>query len=120
VISLPAVTVSNNDSRLRGLAVASETRNKATPQVPTLGEAGFPGIHQGSWIGFFAPAKTPDAVVIKLNAEINQIMQRPDVQTKLRSVGFDVMIRPLPESVAYFKNEVVNWGKMVRAIGFTQ
>jgi tripartite-type tricarboxylate transporter receptor subunit TctC len=120
VISLPAVTVSVNDNRLRGLGVASEARNKATPQVPTLHEAGFTNIHQGSWIGFFAPAKTPDAVVTKLNAEINQVMQRADVQARLRSLGFDVMIKPLPEATAYFKNEVVNWGKMVRAIGFSQ
>lgn len=119
VISLPAVTLSINENRLRGLALASETRNSAAPQVPTLDEGGFPNIYQGSWIGFFAPAKTPDAVVTKLNAEINQIMQAADVQAKLRSVGFDVMIKPLPEATAYFKSEVVNWGKMVRAVGFS-
>jgi tripartite-type tricarboxylate transporter receptor subunit TctC len=84
-----------------------------------LDEAGFSNIHQGSWIGFFAPAKTPDAVAIKLNAEINRIMQGADVQTRLGSLGFDVMIKPLPEADAYFKSEVVNWGKMVRAIGFS-
>jgi tripartite-type tricarboxylate transporter receptor subunit TctC len=111
--------VSINENRVRGLGLASEARNPATPQVPTLDEAGFPNIHQGSWVGFFAPAKTPDAVVIKLNAEINQIMQSADIQAKLKSLGFDVMIKPLPETTAYFKSEVVNWGNMVRAIGFS-
>jgi tripartite-type tricarboxylate transporter receptor subunit TctC len=119
VISLPAVTVSVNENRMRGLGLASETRNAAAPRVPTLDEAGFPNIFQGSWVGFFAPAKTPDAVAIKLNAEINQVMQSPDVQAKLKSLGYDVMVKPLPEAEAYFKSEVVNWGKMVRAIGFT-
>jgi tripartite-type tricarboxylate transporter receptor subunit TctC len=119
VISLPAVTRGINDNQVRGLGIASETRNPAVPQVPTLGEAGFPGIHHGSWIGFFAPARTPDAVVIKLNAEINQIMQDASVQAKLKSAGFDVMIKPLPESAAFFKSEVEAWGKMVRAIGFS-
>jgi tripartite-type tricarboxylate transporter receptor subunit TctC len=119
VISLPAVTLSINEKRVRGLGLASETRNTATPQVPTLDEAGFPKIQQGSWVGFFAPAKTPEAVVVKLNAEINQIMQTPEVQAKLRSLGFDVIIKPLPEANAYFKSEIVNWGNMVRAIGFT-
>jgi tripartite-type tricarboxylate transporter receptor subunit TctC len=119
VISLPAVTLSINENRLRGLGLASETRNAAVPQVPTLDEVGFRNIHQGSWVGFFAPAKTPDAVATKLNAEINQIMQEAAVQTKLKSLGFDVMIKPLPEATAYFKSEVVNWGKMVRAIGFS-
>jgi tripartite-type tricarboxylate transporter receptor subunit TctC len=119
VISLPAVTVSINENRMRGLALASETRNAAAPQVPTMDQSGFPNINQGSWVGFFAPAKTPDALVLKLNAEINQIMQSADVQAKLKSLGFDVMIKPLPEAEAYFKSEVVNWGRMVRAIGFT-
>ena len=73
---------------MRGLGLASETRNAATPQVPTLDEGGFPNVHQGSWVGFFAPAKTPDAVVMKLNAEINQIMQGADVQAKLKVARF--------------------------------
>lgn len=119
VISLPAVTQAINDKLVRGLAVASEARNPATPQMATLGEGGFPNIHLGSWNGFFVPAKTPDAVVKKLNEEINQIMQSPEVQEKLKALGFDVMIMPLPEATAYFKNEVETWGKMVKAIGFT-
>jgi tripartite-type tricarboxylate transporter receptor subunit TctC len=119
VISLPAVTQAINEKLVRGLAVASETRNPATPQMATLGEGGFPNIHLGSWNGFFVPAKTPDAVVKKLNEEINQIMQSPEVQEKLKALGFDVMIMPLPEATAFFKSEVENWGKMVRAIGFS-
>jgi tripartite-type tricarboxylate transporter receptor subunit TctC len=119
VISLPAVTMSINENRVRGLALASETRNAATPQVPTMDQSGFPNIYQGSWVGFFAPARTPDAVALKLNAEINQIMQSADVQAKLKALGFDVMVRSLPETTVYFKGEVVNWGNMVRAIGFT-
>jgi tripartite-type tricarboxylate transporter receptor subunit TctC len=119
VISLPAVTTAINQNQVRGLALANETRSPATPQVPTLDEGGFPNVHHGSWIGFFAPARTPDAVVIRLNAEINQIMQAADVQAKLKALGFDVTIKPLPEATAYFKSEVVKWGNMVRAIGFS-
>jgi tripartite-type tricarboxylate transporter receptor subunit TctC len=119
VISLPAVTTAINQNQVRGLALANETRSPATPQVPTLDEGGFPNVHHGSWIGFFAPARTPDAVVTRLNAEINQIMQAADVQAKLKALGFDVTIKPLPEATAYFKSEVVKWGNMVRAIGFS-
>lgn len=118
-ISLPAVTEAINDGRLRGLAVTSEKRNPATPDVPTLGEGGFPNISLGSWNGFFVPAKTPDAVVEKLNAEITQVMQGADVQEKLKSLGFDVMIQTMPEATDFFKSEVSNWGKMVTAIGFS-
>jgi tripartite-type tricarboxylate transporter receptor subunit TctC len=119
VISLPAVTNQINENRLRGLSLASEARNPAVPNLPTLDESGYPKIYQGSWNGFFVPAKTPDAVVAKLNTEINEILKAPDVQEKLKLYGFDVIIKPVPETVAFFKNEVETWGKMVRAIGFT-
>ena len=54
----------------------------AVKDVPTYREMGF-DVLSGSWVGFFAPAKTPDAVVLKLNAAINELMKAPDVQAKL-------------------------------------
>jgi len=87
--------------------------------VPTYGEMGFPNVYSGSWVGFFAPAKTPDAVVAKLNAEINAIMQEPPAQEKLKTIGFDVMIKNEVEAANYFKSEVASWGKMTRAIGYS-
>lgn len=117
VITLPTVEPPINQNLLRGLGLASEARNPSVPQVPTLGEGGFPNVHQGSWIGFFAPAKTPDAVVKKLNDEINLTLQKADVQAMLKSNGFDVMIKPLPEASDFFKSEVVTWGQMARAVG---
>ena len=53
-------------------------RNTAIPDVPTYGEMGYPNVYSGSWVGFFAPAKTPDAVVRKLNPEIKAVMKEPD------------------------------------------
>jgi tripartite-type tricarboxylate transporter receptor subunit TctC len=73
----------------------------------------------GSWVGFFAPVKTPDAIVQRLNAEINELMKAPDVQQYLAKIGFDPIFKTLPETEAYFRSEVGNWGKMVRAAGVT-
>src|SRR5881227_2807533 len=73
VLSLPTVVPAIRQGLLRGLGLASATRNSAVPDVPTYGEMGFPNVYSGSWVGFFAPAKTPDAVVAKLNVEINAI-----------------------------------------------
>jgi len=70
-------------------------------------------------VGFFAPAKTPDAVVAKLNAEINAIMREPEAQQKLKTIGFDVMIKGVAETSDYFKSEIAMWGKMTRAIGYS-
>ena len=75
VLTLPTVVPPITQGLLRGIGLASATRNSAVPNVPTYGEMGFPNVYSGSWVGFFAPAKTPDAVIAKLNAEINAIMQ---------------------------------------------
>src|SRR5262249_27079828 len=94
-------------------------RNTAVPDVPTYGEMGFPNVYSGSWVGFFAPAKTPDAVVLRLNAEINEIMKEPEAQQRVRAIGFDPMLKSQTEAADYFKSEVANWGKMTRSIGFS-
>jgi tripartite-type tricarboxylate transporter receptor subunit TctC len=118
VLTLPTVTPHIVEGRLRGLGVASEKRVPAVKDVPTYREMGFDVI-SGSWVGFFAPAKTPDAVVAKLNTEINQIMKDPEVLKKLAQIGFEPVSKTLAETDAYFKSEVTNWGKMVRAAGVT-
>ena len=119
VLTLPTVVPPMTQGLLRGIGLASATRNSAVPDVPTYGEMGFPNVYSGSWVGFFAPAKTPDAIVAKLNAEINAIMQEPQAQQKLKTIGFDVMIKNQAEVENYLKSEVASWGKMVNAIGFS-
>jgi tripartite-type tricarboxylate transporter receptor subunit TctC len=118
VLTLPTVTPHIQEGRLRGIGVASDKRVPAVKDVPTYREMGFDVI-SGSWVGFFAPTKTSDAIVLKLNSEINALMKAPDVQAKLAQIGFDPIFKDLPETNAYFKSEVANWGKMVRAAGVT-
>ena len=119
VLTLPTVVPPMTQGLLRGIGLASATRNSAVPDVPTYGEMGFPNVYSGSWVGFFAPAKTPDAIVAKLNAEINAIMQEPQAQQKLNTIGFDVTIKTIGEANDYFRSEVAAWGKMIRAIGYS-
>jgi tripartite-type tricarboxylate transporter receptor subunit TctC len=119
VLTLPTVVPPITQGLLRGIGLASAARNSAVPNVPTYGEMGFPNVYSGSWVGFFAPAKTPDAIVAKLNAEVNAIMKEPAAQQKLKTIGFDVMVKGQAETQEYFKSEVATWGKMVRAIGYS-
>ena len=119
VLTLPTVVPPITQGLLRGIGLASAARNSAVPNVPTYGEMGFPNVYSGSWVGFFAPAKTPDAVVAKLNAEINAIMREPQAQEKLKTIGFEVMIKTVGEATDYFRSEVATWGKMTRAIGYS-
>jgi tripartite-type tricarboxylate transporter receptor subunit TctC len=119
VLTLPPVTPHIRSGKLRGLGVASEKRNSAIPDVPTYGEMGYPNIYSGSWVGVFAPAKTPDAVVAKLNAEINAVMKEPDSLDRLAKAGFDPVTKNVAETTGYFQSEIESWGKMVKAVGFS-
>jgi tripartite-type tricarboxylate transporter receptor subunit TctC len=119
VLTLPTVVPPITQGLLRGIGLASPTRNSAVPDVPTYGEMGFPNVYSGSWVGFFAPAKTPEPIVGKLNTEINAVMKEPEAQQKLKTIGFDVMIKSQAETEDYFRSEVATWGKMTRAIGYS-
>jgi tripartite-type tricarboxylate transporter receptor subunit TctC len=119
VLTLPTVVPPMTQGLLRGIGLASRARNSAVPNVPTYGEMGFPNVYSGSWVGFFAPAKTPDAVIARLNAEINAIVKEPEAQQKLATIGFDPIIKTTAEAADYFSSEVANWGKMTRAIGYS-
>ena len=119
VLTLPPTVPQIVQGKLRGLGVASDKRNSAIPDVPTYGEMGYPNVYSGSWVAFFAPGKTPDAVVTKLNAEINALMAEPDSLEKLKQNGFDPVVKDVAGSELYYKSEVASWAKMVNAIGFS-
>ena len=119
VLTLPPTTTHIRNGALRGLGVANATRNKAIPDVPTYGEMGFPNVIIGSWVGVFAPAKTPDAVVAKLNAEINALIKEPDSLDRLAKAGFDPVEKSVAQVNGYFKEEIARWATMVNAVGFS-
>ena len=117
--SLPTAISQINDGGLRALGVAAARRSSSAPNVPTYAEIGYPNLYSATWIGFFVPARTPDTVVVRLNAEINEVLKAADVPQKLRSIGFDVITTSPTEAMDYFKSEVTNWDRMARAIGFS-
>jgi tripartite-type tricarboxylate transporter receptor subunit TctC len=118
-LSMPPVVPHIKAGRLKGLAISSLTRVAALPDVPTVTEAGFPGFEERSWVGYFAPAKTPAAVVKKLNAEINPILGVPDVKSRLDSMGLETKPGSPEAFAAYLKSEVAKWAKIIKTIGIT-
>lgn len=102
---------------LKALAVASDRRVGAMPNVPTLAEAGYPNFQAASWVGFFVPAKTPAAVATRLNGAIDEIVKQPDVRERFVALGFDPVGGNQAEADKRFKAEVAQWGKMVTALG---
>ncbi|MGE0563630.1 MAG: Bug family tripartite tricarboxylate transporter substrate binding protein [Pseudolabrys sp.] len=105
--------------KLKGLAVASDKRLAAAPDVPTYAEAGFPGFTASSWVGFFVPAKTPADVIAKLNGAIDATVKDPEVQNRLAALGFDPVTGSQSQAQNLFKSEVDKWGKMVTTLGLS-
>jgi tripartite-type tricarboxylate transporter receptor subunit TctC len=104
-----------------GIAVAGSRRSALMPNVPTYAEGGYPGFEAASWVGFFVPAGTPTAIVDKLNAEINEIMQEEGTKKQIvDALGLEITLRNRADSNTYFRSEIGNWGKMVEAVGITQ
>jgi tripartite-type tricarboxylate transporter receptor subunit TctC len=108
-----------NAGKLRGLALASAQRLPLVPDVPTYSESGFPGFQAASWVGFFVPSKTDDAVVDKLNTTINEVLKESIVQERLRRFGLQPMHGNTAETARFFASEVEHWGKMVKTLGVT-
>jgi tripartite-type tricarboxylate transporter receptor subunit TctC len=102
---------------MRVLAVASSARMPLLPDVPTVAESGFPEFENRSWIGFFAPAKLPDAIVQTLNAEINSALRQPDVRERLTAIGLDPVTMAQPEFAEYIRKEVARWARVIKATG---
>lgn len=119
IVGLPTAAKQIEENMLRGLGVASAKRNAAVPAVPTFTELGYPDYLSATWAGFFLPARTPEGIAARLNAEITTAIRAEDAQQKLRAIGFDPMTQSLSEATDYARAEVALWGNMARAIGFT-
>jgi tripartite-type tricarboxylate transporter receptor subunit TctC len=109
--SIPSI----RDNRMRALAVSTAKRSSALPDVPTVAEAGVPGFVFDFWIGLLAPAKTPRAVVNKLNAEIALILAQPDVKERMAKMGAESMPMKPEQFDAYIKEEFVTLGAVMKA-----
>lgn len=105
--------------KVKGLGVASAKRAAVVPNVPTFAEAGFPKFEAASWVGIFAPSGTSPEIVAKLNAAVQDVMKDPALVQKLTSIGFDPLTNNQAQAEAYFRAEVTNWAKMVKALNLS-
>jgi tripartite-type tricarboxylate transporter receptor subunit TctC len=103
--------------KLRALAVTTAKRSAAAPDYPTIAEAGVPGYEHASWVGILAPARTPSAVVAKLNSEIDRIVHLPEVKEFFLRDGLEPDGGPTKEFATNIRNEVAKWMKVVKAAG---
>lgn len=99
----------------RGIAVLASKRNPLAPDVPTLSEAGVPGIDVDSWLGIFAPAKTPPAILAKLRGEIRAVL--PDLKERFEKSGGEVWDMPNDKLDGFVASEYETWTKLIREAG---
>jgi tripartite-type tricarboxylate transporter receptor subunit TctC len=102
---------------LRGLGIATTARSPFLPDLPTIAEAGYPGFEAVGWIGIAAPAKTPPAILDKLNAEMVRILGEADVKERLAALAFTPMPGSRAQFAAYIESEIAKWGKAVKESG---
>ena len=98
--------------RVLGIAVTSAKRNKAVPDIPTVGES-LPGFESVSWSAILAPKGTPKHVVARWNKELNRILQMPDVQARMDSIGLDVVGGTQAHLRQVLVQDIAKWKKVV-------
>ena len=106
-------------NRLKGIAVADNIRTPLLPNMPTVIESGLPGFTAVAWIGILAPAKTPTAVVNKLDSELLRVLRSADMKEKLLEQGAEPNGNTPEQFKAYMKAETIKYAKAIKAAGIT-
>jgi tripartite-type tricarboxylate transporter receptor subunit TctC len=110
----PSILPQVKGGAVRALATTGTKRSPALPDVPTMEEQGFKGFVISPWWGVLAPAKTPPAIIAKLNQAMNQVLNNPEVIKKFEDVDLDVWGGTPEQLGAMIKSETARWGKLVR------
>jgi len=108
--AMPAI----KGGRLRALAITSKTRSPLLPDLPTMGEQGFPSVEVQNWQGLVAPKGIPADLVKQLNAALNRALQDPEVKDKILSQGNEMGGGTPEQFAALIKTEAPRWGKVVK------
>jgi tripartite-type tricarboxylate transporter receptor subunit TctC len=99
----------------RGIAVLSSKRSPLAPDVPTMSEAGVPGLDVDSWLGIFAPSKTPPEIIARLRREIRAGL--PDLKDRFEKSGGEVWDLPDDKLDSFVASEHQSWTKLIREAG---
>jgi tripartite-type tricarboxylate transporter receptor subunit TctC len=112
--NLPSILPLIKAGRVRAIAVANKRRIPQLPDVPTLGEAGYPDVEIAAWHGLLAPAGTPRAIVTLINRTIVAALQKPAMIERLRDMGVEVVASTPDEMQAFLAAETVRWTQLIR------
>ena len=111
--SLPLV----KGDKLRALAVTSLKRSELLPQLPTVAESGLPGFSAQEWNGLWAPAGTPQAVLVRLEAEVQAVMALPEVRQRLAATGAQAVGSNSADFARFVRAQTQQWAGVIRTAG---
>ena len=117
--SISSVLPLVKQKRLKALGVTSATRPKAAADLPTLAELGYKDVVVGTWNAVVVPAKTPPAIIARLNAEIGKAVNDPEVTERFSAIGVEPATSTPQELDAFVKDEIQRWAKVIKASGMT-
>jgi tripartite-type tricarboxylate transporter receptor subunit TctC len=115
--TMPSVMGQIRAGKLLPLAVSTTKRSVVMPDLPTVAESGLPDFALGSWFGYFAPKGTPDAIVKKVNADINKVLDAPNIKQRLTNEGAAPVGGSPEEFSAYVASETKKWNAVVTELG---
>jgi tripartite-type tricarboxylate transporter receptor subunit TctC len=115
--STPAALPYVKSGQAQGIAILASKRNPDAPDMPTMTESGVPGLEIDSWIGIFAPAKTPPAVIALLQKHLAEA--GPEMKPKLANVGGELMTVPAAKVDAIVKADYDKWLKIIKDAGIS-
>jgi tripartite-type tricarboxylate transporter receptor subunit TctC len=111
--SVPTMAPLIESGAVRALGTSGTTRSPILPDVPTIAEAGVPSFHATLWVGFMAPAHTPQPIIDLLNRTIATILQRPDIEAAWEKQGATPLVMSQQEFQSFMAAEVVKWAKVI-------
>jgi tripartite-type tricarboxylate transporter receptor subunit TctC len=111
--SVPTMAPLIKSGAVRALGASGTRRSPILPDVPTIAEAGVPGFHATLWVGFMAPAHTPQPIIDLLSRTITTILQRPDIRAAWEKQGATPLVMSQEEFQSFMAAEVVKWAKVI-------
>ncbi|MBK8526321.1 MAG: tripartite tricarboxylate transporter substrate binding protein [Rubrivivax sp.] len=112
---VPGVVGQVKGGKLRAVAVMSESRSPALPDVPTTAEQGYPKLLSSTWFALLAPKDTPVAVLDRVNAEVNEILRDPDIRKRFADMGAAPLGGSRQALADHLAAETQKWGQVIRA-----
>ena len=116
---IPTSLTQVRSGRIKALAITSARRSALMPELPTVAESGLPGFDVAAWFGLYAPAATPKDIVAKLNADVNRVLQLPEVKEKFAALGAESLPMTPDQFALHLRAEIARFARAIRESGAT-